>query len=525
MEIEIILAISMFLVAIAALLAGFPVAFTLGGVALLFALIGISLDVFYLNDLKAFPLRIEGVMKNGVLLAVPLFVIMGVILERSRVAEDLLSIASRLLGKVRGGLGYAVVLVGALLAASTGIVGATVITMTLIALPTMLKQGYDARLATGTIAASGTLGQIIPPSIVLILLADAISNASAQAATSLGNVTSAISVQDLFSGALIPGFILVGLYLAWIAFNAITKPESAPAASFEDLPPLKASEIIYGLGAPLLLIFAVLGSILLGITPPTEAAAIGAAGAVLLAGLRLSGETGSRLAPVILASLLAVVGLLLLNGFFDLSVKSEAISPLDLVAIGMALLCVVMLIAGLGAGLLILRKAGHLHSAMSSAAHITSMVFVILIGASLFSLVFTGGYRGDEMIEGILTGMPGGVWGALVITMLVMFVLGFFLDFIEIIFIVVPLVAPPLIILGVDPIWLAILMALNLQTSFLTPPFGFALFYLRGVAPDGVETIDIWRGAIPFIGLQLLVIALVAAIPALATWLPSLGAS
>jgi len=276
MEIEVILAISMFLVAIGALLAGFPVAFTLGGVALIFAFIGIGLDVFYPSDLKNFPLRIEGVMKNGVLIAVPLFVIMGVVLERSRVAEDLLAIASRLLGGIRGGLGYAVVLVGALLAASTGIVGATVITMTLIALPTMLKQGYDPRLATGTIAASGTLGQIIPPSIVLILLADAISNASAQAATTLGNVTSAVSVQDLFSGALIPGFILVAFYLAWIAFNAITKPESAPPAKFDDLPPLTATEIAYGLGAPLLLIFAVLGSILLGITPPTEAAAIGA---------------------------------------------------------------------------------------------------------------------------------------------------------------------------------------------------------------------------------------------------------
>lgn len=525
MELEVILAISMFGVAISALLAGFPVAFTLGGVALLFALIGIGLGVFYPSDLKNFPLRIEGVMKNGVLIAVPLFVIMGVVLERSRVAEDLLGIASRLLGGIRGGLGYAVVLVGALLAASTGIVGATVITMTLIALPTMLKQGYDPRLATGTIAASGTLGQIIPPSIVLILLADAISNASAQAATTLGNITSAVSVQDLFSGALIPGFILVGFYLAWIAFNAITKPASAPPAKFDDLPPLTAKEIAYSLGAPLLLIFAVLGSILLGITPPTEAAAIGAGGAVLLAGLRLSEETGSRLGGLVLAGLLSAVALLALNGLFDLSIKHESFTALNKLGIGLAFLASSLLVAGLGAGLVILHKAGHLTSAFTSAAHITSMVFVILIGASLFSLVFTGGYRGDEMIEKLLTAMPGGVWGALAITMLVMFVLGFFLDFIEIIFIVVPLVAPPLIVLGVDPIWLAILMALNLQTSFLTPPFGFALFYLRGVAPESVETIDIWRGAVPFIGLQLLVIALVASVPALATWLPSLGAS
>ena len=523
MEVEVILAIGMFAVAIVALLAGFPVAFTLGGVALIFAFIGISLDVFDLRDLKNIAPRIEGVMNNNVLIAVPLFVIMGVILERSRIAEDLLGIASRLLGGVRGGLGYSVVLVGALLAASTGIVGATVITMTLIALPSMLKQGYDPRLATGTIAASGTLGQIIPPSIVLILLADAISNASAQAATSLGNVTSAISVQDLFSGALIPGVLLVGFYLLWIAFNAYTKPERAPAMVFdEDLPPLTFKEIAFGLGAPLLLIFAVLGSILLGITPPTEAAAIGAAGAALLAGIRLSEETGSRLKPVLMAGLAGVVGLLVLNANFDLSVKQSAFSSTTKLAIGAAYMCILALIAALASGLLVLRKAGHLNSALSSAAHITSMVFVILIGASLFSLVFTGGYRGDEMIEALLTAMPGGVWGALVITMLVMFVLGFFLDFIEIIFIVVPLVAPPLIVLGVDPIWLAILMALNLQTSFLTPPFGFALFYLRGVAPDGVETIDIWRGAIPFIGLQLAMILLVAAFPALATWLPSI---
>ena len=351
MELEVILAISMFAAAIVALLAGFPVAFTLGGVALIFALIGIQLGVFYPSDLKAFPLRIEGVMKNSVLIAVPLFIIMGVILERSRVAEDLLGIASRLLGSVRGGLGYAVVLVGALLAASTGIVGATVITMTLIALPTMLKQGYDPRLATGTIAASGTLGQIIPPSIVLILLADAISNASAQAATSLGNITSAVSVQDLFSGALIPGLLLVGLYLLWIAFNAITKPESAPPAKFDDLPALTVKEIAYGLGAPLALIIAVLGSILFGITPPTEAAAIGAGGAILLAGLRLSEETGSpRLGGLIIAGLVSAIALLVLNASVDLSVKQADLSGLTKLLMALAFAFVFLMMAALGAG-------------------------------------------------------------------------------------------------------------------------------------------------------------------------------
>ena len=525
MEIEVILAISMFLVAIGALLAGFPVAFTLGGVALVFALIGISLDVVYLSDLKNFPARIDGIMRNGVLVAVPFFVIMGVVLERSRVAEDLLAIASRLLGQIRGGLGYAVVLVGALLAASTGIVGATVITMTLIALPTMLKQGYDPKLATGIITSSGTLGQIIPPSIVLILLADAIANASAQASTGLGGRAVSISVQDLFSGALIPGLLLVCLYLAYIAFNAITRPQSCPPADVSDLPPLTARQIAMGLGAPIALIFAVLGSILLGITPPTEAAAIGAGGAVLLAGFRLSEDTPTKLRPLLFVGLASAALLLILNQSFELSVKQDTLTTADKIAQFIAFACIGGLLAGLGAGLLILRRARHLKSAFMSASHITSMVFTILIGASLFSLVFTGSFRGDEMIEGVLTAMPGGMWGALAITMLVMFVLGFFLDFIEIIFIIVPLVAPPLIVLGVDPIWLAILMALNLQTSFLTPPFGFALFYLRGAAPDSVQTLDIWRGALPFIGLQIIMIIAVAAIPALATWLPSLGAS
>ena len=524
MELEVLLAIAMFLVAIGALLGGFPVAFTLGGVALIFAGIGISLDILSVNDLKNFPSRIDGVMRNGVLIAVPFFVIMGVVLERSRVAEDLLGIASRLLGQMRGGLGYAVVLVGALLAASTGIVGATVITMTLIALPTMLKQGYDPKLATGIIASSGTLGQIIPPSIVLILLADAIANASAQASTGLGGRAVSVSVQDLFSGALIPGLLLVGLYLAYIAFNAITRPERCPPADVSDLAPLSAGQIAMGLGAPLALIFAVLGSILLGITPPTEAAAIGAGGAVLLAGFRLSEDQPTKLRGVLFAGLVSAILLLMLNGAFELSVKQDTLTALDKAAQALAFACVFGLMAGLGAGLIILHRARHLKSAFMSASHITSMVFVILIGASLFSLVFTTGFRGDEMIEAVLTAMPGGVWGALAITMLVMFVLGFFLDFIEIVFIIVPLVAPPLIILGVDPIWLAILMALNLQTSFLTPPFGFALFYLRGAAPDSVQTLDIWRGALPFIGLQIIMILAVAAMPALATWLPSLGA-
>ncbi|MBU3922559.1 MAG: TRAP transporter large permease subunit [Alphaproteobacteria bacterium] len=527
MELEAILAISMFVAAIGALLAGYPVALTLGGVALIFALVGIALGVFPDSFLKAFPSRIEGgsIMQSQTLIAVPLFVLMGVILERSRVAEDLLTIASRLLAGVRGGLGYAVVLVGTLLAASTGIVGATVITMTLIALPTMLRQGYDVRLATGTIAASGTLGQIIPPSIVLILLADAISNAASQASLRTGAGSAVVSVGDLFAGALIPGLILVAFYLAWIALTALTRPAACPPAVLEEgTAPLTAREVAIGLGAPLVLIFAVLGSILGGIAPPTEAAAIGAGGALLLAGLRLAPDANSRLSPVILAGLVSLLLILVLRNTLDLRVGDIAHSGAAMAGMGLTVLACLAFTASLVAGALVLRKAAQLTPALKSTAHITSMVFLILIGASLFSLGCRG-FDGDDLVAGVLHAVPGGKWGALAMTLLVMFVLGFFLDFIEIVFVVVPLVAPPLIMLGCDPVWLAILMAVNLQTSFLTPPFGFALFYLRGAAPPEVSTLQIWRGAIPFIGLQLLLMALVAAVPALATWLPAIAAS
>ncbi|MEM0985182.1 MAG: TRAP transporter large permease subunit [Pseudomonadota bacterium] len=523
MEIEIILAISMFVAAIAALLAGYPVALTLGGVALIFAGLGIALGVFPEPLLRAFPNRIQGAMENQVLIAVPLFVMMGVILERSRVAEDLLHIAGRLLGRLHGGLGYAVVGVGALLAASTGIVGATVITMALIALPTMLREGYDPRLASGTISASGTLGQIIPPSIVLILLADAISNANQSASVSAGLGPSVVSVGDLFAGALVPGLLLVGLYLIYILYHALFRPESCPPVAETGAEPLNIREIAFGLGAPLGLIFTVLGSILGGIASPTEAAAVGAVGALLLAGLRLSGDMPGWIRISLTAGLLSLLAVFLMAGLFDLRVNRSDLSAVDMTAIAVALFLCVMFFASMAIGLLALSRAGQLQPALTSTASITSMVFLILIGASLFSLVFRG-FGGEEMVAEILAATPGGAWGALAITMFVMFVLGFFLDFIEIVFVVVPLVAPPLIIMGFDPVWLAILMALNLQTSFLTPPFGFALFYLRGAAPDDLATADIWRGAIPFIGLQVVMIGLVAAVPALATALPALAA-
>lgn len=524
MEIELVLALGMFLTAILALLAGYPVALTLGGVALIFGMIGVQLDLIPLPILRNLPSRILGSMENQILIAVPLFVLMGVILERSKVADDLLHTASRLLARVRGGLGYAVVIVGALLAASTGIVGATVITMTLIALPTMLRQGYDPKLATGTIAASGTLGQIIPPSIVLILLADAVSNANQSAAMRSGGGAGVVSVGDLFAGALIPGLLLVGLYLFYLVLTAIFRPNASPAVVIEsDAEPLSGAEIARSLGAPLLLIIAVLGSILGGLASPTEASAIGAGGALLLAGLRLAPEHGKA---GDLASIWGAFGSLLLLGVLsnslDLTVNRANVQPLELVGIAVAAFASLVFLGGILSSARVLIRAKQFGSALTSGAQITSMVFLILIGASLFALVFRA-YGGEHYVEVLLTSIPGGLWGALAITMVVMFILGFFLDFIEIVFVVVPIVAPPLIILGADPIWLAILMALNLQTSFLTPPFGFALFYLRGAAPEGVETLDIWRGAIPFIGLQLIMIALVAAIPALATWLPTIA--
>lgn len=526
MEIELVLAVAMFAAAILALMSGFSVALTLGGVALLFALVGILLGVFPDAFLKGFPARIQGSMENQVLIAVPLFVIMGVVLERSRVAEDLLHIAGRLLSRVRGGLGYAVIIVGALLAASTGIVGATVITMTLIALPTMLNQGYNPRLASGTIAAAGTLGQIIPPSIVLILLADAISNANQSASLSGGIGPSVVSVGDLFAGALIPGLLLVVVYLVYIALTALLRPGDCPTpVASVDEAPLEIREVLFGLGAPLLLIVVVLGSILGGVASPTEAAAVGAAGAIFLAGMRLSGASTSAIPfrSIILCGLISLIALYLLSNAMDLRVNSEDMAMSELVGIILASVLSLSFLGSLLFGLWALHRANQFHASFKSAAHITAMVFLILIGASLFALVFRG-FGGDDLVADLLAAVPGGKWGALAITMLVMFVLGFFLDFIEIVFVVVPLVAPPLIIMGFDPVWLAILMALNLQTSFLTPPFGFALFYLRGAAPDGVATADIWRGAIPFIGLQILMIGLVAAIPSLATWLPTLAA-
>lgn len=437
------------------LMLGFPVAFSLAGVSLIFAGIGILFNVFDFAFLAAFPNRLQGILSNQILIAVPLFVFMGVMLEKSRIAENLLKNMGLLFGPIRGGLGISVVLVGMLMAASTGIIGATVVTMGLISLPTMIRQGYSQSLATGSICATGTLGQIIPPSTALILLGDVLSSAYQQAQLKMGIFTpDTISVADLFAGALIPGLALVALYLVYIAAVALFSKDSAPA--IQDRPALSAGfvfELLKGLLPPLVLIITVLGSILLGIATPTEAAAIGALGSLLLA---------------------------LVYKQLSYSVLKEV---------------------------------------LDGTLKVTSMVFFIFIGAALFSLVFRG-FGGEELVHSAFNDMPGGKFMAVFIVMLIIFLLGFILDFIEITFVVVPIVAPILLMMGIDPVWLGIMIAINLQTSFLTPPFGFALFYLRGVAPKSIATSQIYKGVIPFILIQLVVLGLLVIFPDMATWLP-----
>ena len=450
------MAIVMFIVVCLVLMAGFPVAFTLAGTALIFALLGSWLDAFDLIAFKSAFLnaassRVFGIMQNEPLIAVPLFVFMGLILERSKVAENLLDTMASLFGPLRGGLGFSVILVGTLMAASTGIVGATVVTMGLLSLPTMLRRGYDPAIATGTICASGTLGQIIPPSIVLILLGDVLTNAANKAGSTQ------TSVGELFAGALIPGIGLVSLYLIYLAYMAYTRPQAMPAIPKEERAQRSniqlLKQVMVALLPPLMLIIAVLGSIIGGLAAPTEAAAIGALGAILLAMMQRQ-------------------------------------LSMDI-----------------------------LRDAMRRTVSITSMVFMILIGATIFSLVFRG-FGGEELVTELLQGLPGSQFTAVFLVMLLMFLLGFVLDFIEITFVVVPIIAPVLLMMGVHPTWLGIMIAINLQTSFLTPPFGFSLFYLRGVAPSAVRTEQMYKGVLPFIGIQIFAMLMLALWPQLATWLP-----
>jgi tripartite ATP-independent transporter DctM subunit len=434
---------------------GFPVAFTLAGIGLIFAGIGHALGVFDFALLAGLPNRFLGTMVNEVLVAVPLFIFMGVMLERSKLAEALLETMGQLFGSLRGGLALSVILVGALLAASTGIVGATVVTMGLLSLPAMMRAGYDPKLAAGVICASGTLGQIIPPSTVLIFIGDILQGANQRAQLELGNLTpEPISVGQLFVGAIIPGLMLVGLYAAYVIFLAIFKPATCPALEMSEAEKRSLpGRALKALVPPLLLILAVLGSILTGIATPTESASVGAVGATILAAL---------------------------NRQFSFKILIEV---------------------------------------MRSTTTITSMVFIVLLGASVFSLVFRG-LGGEHIVEDALNALPGGVGTAIFAVMLLMFVLGFFLDTFEIIFIVVPITAPILLKMGVDPLWLGVMMGVNLQTSFLTPPFGFSLFYLRGVAQKWVSTGQIFRGAVPFVALQVIGLILLWELPGLATWLP-----
>ena len=426
----------MFLVLTILLMLGYPVAFTLMGTSLVFGLIGFGWGFFNL-----LPLRIWGIMTNFTLLAVPLFVFMGVMLERSGIAEELLETMALLFGRLRGGLAISVVIVGALLGASTGIVGATVVTMGLLSLPTMLRRGYQPELATGTISASGTLGQIIPPSIVLVLLGDIVG----------------VSVGDLFMGAVFPGLILVLLYIAYLVVISFVKPHWAPLIPEEEWKEVLRKglwrRVMRALFPPLFLMVAVLGSIFIGIASPTEAAAVGASGAIVLA---------------------------VANKRFNLEV---------------------------------------LRQVMGTTTRLTCMVFIILVGAGAFGLVFRG-LGGDHLVRSYIQHIPYGKWGVLVIVMLIIFVIGFFLDFIEITFIHIPVLAPIMKHLGFDPLWFSILFAINLQTSFMTPPFGFSLFYLKGVSPPEISTGQIYRGIIPFVLLQLIGLLVVVFFPELATWLP-----
>ncbi len=517
-----ILALIMFAGTCGALLAGFPVAFTLSGASLAFGVVGLIFGQFDFAYLAALPSRVFGTMTNEVLIAVPLFVFMGVMLERSRVAEELLENVSRLFGSMRGGLAISVSIVGMLLAASTGIVGATVVTMGLMSLPTMLRRGYDPKLACGSICAAGTLGQIIPPSIVLVLLGDQISNSYAEAQRELGNwAPDPVSVGDLFAGALIPGLLLVGLYILYQLLTAWLRPHTSPALppGDEDGERIRLPAILKALAAPVVLVGAVLGSILGGVATPTEAAAVGAVGATLLAGIRL---TDRRLSTILIGlGGVGIVTALLLTQVLDLRVARDEIDILDQIGIGAALVAVALSGLGLLASFVVTKRHGVLDAVMTSTARISAMVFLIVIGASVFSLVFRG-YGGDDMVHDFLTGLPGGKWAAIAVVMAAMFGLGFFLDFVEIVFVVVPIVGPILLKMDVDPVWLGVMIAMNLQTSFLTPPFGFALFYLRGVAPPEVTTGMIYRGVAPFVLIQILALVILASWPTLATWLPDI---
>ncbi|MAI75820.1 MAG: C4-dicarboxylate ABC transporter [Pelagibacteraceae bacterium TMED65] len=435
------------------LITGYPVALTLAGTAIFVGMLGYLLDLFPLVLISVLPNRIFGIITNETLIAVPLFIFMGVMLEKSGIANDLLENMSKIWGKKRGGLVYSILIVGVLMAASTGIVGATVVTMGILSLPLMIKWKYNRKISTGVICASGTLGQIIPPSIVLVLLADIFQGANEQASAISGNLApDPVSSIDLFAGAIFPGVLLVGMYFIWIFICSKIKPDIFPKAPFEGAQ-FNIFKILKTIFPPIILIIIVLGSILFGVATPTESASLGALGSILI------------------------------------SLKKKDMN-IDTIL-----------------------------KASKETVKISSMVFFILIGASLFSLVFRG-FGGDLIVENFISGVPGGAIISFTIVMLIIFLLGFFLDFFQIVFVIVPIVGPSLIAMGYDPIWLALMFAINLQTSFLTPPFGFALFYLRGVSPKEVKTSEIYQGVIPFIIIQILLLLILFKFPSIITWLP-----
>ncbi len=505
----------MFGVLMVAILSGFPVAFSIAGVGIIFAYLGFWLGVMDITLLGAMGQRVFGLLSNNVLIAIPLFVLMGAVLEKSRIAEELLDTMGRLFGQLRGGLGISVILVGALLAASTGIVGATVVAMGMIALPTMLRTGYNPRVASGIVCTAGTLGQIIPPSTLLIILADVMSNAFQQAQYEQGKFSvEALSVGQFFAAAMVPGLVLVVLYLLYVLIRGMVRPGDMPPAPADLAKPTRG-EVVQAIVPPILLIFAVLGAVLGGVATPTEAASVGAIGALLMAGHRLG--VGKEL---ILFGAMALVLVAVMAGIFPVRLQREDLG-MGSYLLG-AFYCVLILFGVIGIGLS-LRSALRervIHDAVASTLTMTSMIFITMLAAGVFSLVFIG-LGGEDRVAAILENLPGGATGALVFSMLFIFVLGFFLDFVEISVIVLPLVTPTLILMGHDPIWLGILIAINLQTSFLTPPFGFSLFYLRGAAPKEITTDHIYAGVVPFIGLQIVGVVLVWMLPALATWLPA----
>jgi tripartite ATP-independent transporter DctM subunit len=502
-------------------MSGMPVLLAIAGVPVLVGIIASFFGHFDLSYFSAFPQRVFGIMENSLLIAVPLFVMMGVLLERSKIAEKMLLMMAGFFGGSRSGLAYSVLIVSALIAASTGIIGATIVMLGMISLPALLKAGVSKQLSSGLICASGTLGQIIPPSIVLILLGDQISNAYIEAQQNLGNFApDPVSVGDLFAGAILPGLLLVTLYAAYIfIYGFFIDKQPITAQQKADITP--ATEVDFRQVCtvflpPILLIIAVLGSILMGIATPTEAAGVGVAGTMLIAALNSNNTTKKQHAIILLgvfsAFCIAIIVSLQLS-----SAESSSAALFSVLTLVLSAILVLSLV--LSAYQLI--KDEILSSALSQSVSVSGMVFAIIIAASMLSLVFRG-FGGDEIVNELLSNIPGDRWGALLAVMIVIFLLGFILEFVEILFIVIPLVGPVLLAMDFNPVWLAILIAINLQTSFLTPPFGFALFYYRSVAPASITTVDIYKSVIPFIVIQLLAMAILVMYPQIATWLPEL---